>query len=80
MMGPCACARACVWERVRGWTAEPAAGARGMQYPVESNGTFKETAHQQANQQPEASRAGGSRRSLDCSAWSHFKFCGFPEE
>lgn len=53
-IGPCAGARACVWERVRGWTAEPAAGARGMQCPVESNGTFKETAHQQAtsNQKP----------------------------
>lgn len=38
--------RPCVWSvcaRVHEATAEPAAGARGMQYPVESNGTFMET-------------------------------------
>ena len=29
--------------RVRVPTAEPAAGAHGMRYPVESNGTFMET-------------------------------------
>lgn len=30
--------------RTRDATAEPAAGACGMRYPVESNGTFMETA------------------------------------
>lgn len=59
-MGLCACVGACARVFVcmccsacKG-TAEPAAGARGMQYPVESNGTFKETADQHAtnNQKP----------------------------
>lgn len=36
------CGRMCA--RTREATAEPAAGACGMRYPVESNGTFMETA------------------------------------
>lgn len=42
-------------------TAEPAAGARGMQYPVESNGTFMETDHQHTT----------SRQSSCCTGWLH---------
>lgn len=48
--------------RAHGATAEPAAGARGMQYPVESNGTFMETAHQHTT----------SSQSSCCTGWSHF--------
>lgn len=36
------CGRMCA--RAREATAEPASGACGMRYPVESNGTFMETA------------------------------------
>lgn len=36
--------RALVHVRAQEATAEPAAGACGMQHPVESNGTFMETA------------------------------------
>lgn len=43
-MGLCACECLCLCTRLREATAEPVAAARGMQYPVESNGTFMETA------------------------------------
>lgn len=47
-----------------------------MQYPVESNGTFKETAHQQAtsNQKPVEWVEAVAR------IVPHSKFCGFAEE